>query len=372
MLDGQWICGFQVPIAIDNMVFPPLCLLEVPTYDATNVDGTAILEIPQVAALADTAGIFLEANPKGASSLERQKEIDYWFGPALGAGKALLHLCKTPRAQCRASHGARVSMHADTFRVRSRSTVLEPWCRANPNAGHGAGPPPGGPDGDGGLGGPDKRFEELKQLLGNKREKAAEQLANAVARRLRKKGDAGLGRDGMDDGSDSGGEGNALPFRLAPSLDSTSIQQFAQKKEGELYMKTIEEMTQYLGAKEGASGERVHDPARWVAYLITVLQNRVPLEKMGLRDSRELRTLAEALDALGKGDLPRLGDLLAQRFKSVESKILNGSWNDSLELIPPADLGLATNAEQRLATREQMAKLKLLELRAKVAKGGKG
>ena len=138
-------------------------------------------------------------------------------------------------------------MHADTFRMRSRATVLEPWCRSNPNAGHGAGPPPGGPDGGGGLGGADKRFEELKALLGNKREKAADQLANAVVRRLKKKVDSGLGREGADDGSDSGGENHESPFRLAPSLEGTSIQQFAQKKEGELYMKTLEEMTQYLG-----------------------------------------------------------------------------------------------------------------------------
>ncbi len=69
MLDGQWICGCQLPHLLDRMTFPPFCLLEVPTYDAFNVGGTAIFEITQGATLAVGAGIFLEADTKGASTL---------------------------------------------------------------------------------------------------------------------------------------------------------------------------------------------------------------------------------------------------------------------------------------------------------------
>ena len=39
------------------------------------------------------------------------------------------------------------------------------------------------------------------------------------------------------------------------------------------------------------------------------LPNKGQLEQLGLRNTRELRTLAESLDALLKGDLPALGDL---------------------------------------------------------------
>ncbi len=71
---------------------------------------------------------------------------------------------------------------------------------------------------------------------------------------------------------------------------------------------------------------------------------------MQLHDTREPKAFAEALDALGLGDLHRLGGLPAQRFNSVKSEVLHGSWSDSLELIPPADLGPTTYAEQCLAT----------------------
>ena len=58
------------------------------------------------------------------------------------------------------------------------------------------------------------------------------------------------------------------------------------------------------------------------------------------RKLSELRILAESLDALLQGDLPRVGDFLVQRMKSVELAITTG--NAALgrhKLIPQADVG---------------------------------
>ncbi len=59
--------------------------------------------------------------------------------------------------------------------------------------------------------------------------------------------------------------------------------------------------------------------------------------QMKLRDERELRTLAQALDALMTGDLGRAGDVLMQRFRGVETAHPEGDWRlaQHLEVIPP-------------------------------------
>ena len=62
------------------------------------------------------------------------------------------------------------------------------------------------------------------------------------------------------------------------------------------------------GGADAAAGLR--DPSRFVTYLTAVFHGMYPPEKVGPRTTREMRTLAEALDALGAGDLPRTADLL--------------------------------------------------------------
>ena len=85
---------------------------------------------------------------------------------------------------------------------------------------------------------------------------------------------------------------------------------------------------------------------------------------------RELRTLAECLDALGEGDLPALGDLLMQRFKSKEHEVLSGHKDlcSHIELIPPPEGGLLTQEERVYAAKAQLQEAKIHEARRK-AKG---
>ena len=95
-----------------------------------------------------------------------------------------------------------------------------------------------------------------------------------------------------------------------------------------------------------------------------------PRAEVGERNSTELRTLAEALDALSRGNLARVGDLLAQRFKSVElqSKGAPTTLARHHELIPPSSVGLATEGELTVAARSEIMRAKL----ADIAKKGPG
>ena len=106
---------------------------------------------------------------------------------------------------------------------------------------------------------------------------------------------------------------------------------------------------------------------QWVTNLTSGYFGQHPPEKMDPRDERELRTLMEALDALGRGDLPILADLLCQRAKSVQLHVAEGSWATGrfLELLPDRSGGLAPVTGQRPAARGQVLRAKLDEVKRK-------
>ena len=95
-------------------------------------------------------------------------------------------------------------------------------------------------------------------------------------------------------------------------------------------------------------------------YLTTVL-DRGPKE-IGMRNRRELRTLAEALDLLLEGDPLRAADVLMARFSSVELASTEQSWavSQHLELVPGAVSGVATERAKHAASKEELLRQKLL------------
>ena len=99
---------------------------------------------------------------------------------------------------------------------------------------------------------------------------------------------------------------------------------------------------------------------RVVQYLTTVL-DRGPKD-VGLRNRRELRTLAETLDLLLEGDPLRAADVLMARFASVELAATDQTWaiSQHLELIPGAAGGAASEAAKHAASREELLRQKLL------------
>ena len=101
--------------------------------------------------------------------------------------------------------------------------------------------------------------------------------------------------------------------------------------------------------------------------MTSVFHGAHPQSSMSLRNSRELRSTAECIDALLTGDLPHLGDLLMQRLKAVQTAVVEGNWNFAqlLELIPATGSNVVAQAEMRAAQRTQLDQARLYQ-------GGKG
>ncbi len=57
---------------------------------------------------------------------------------------------------------------------------------------------------------------------------------------------------------------------------------------------------------------------------------------LSLRNEREMRTLAEAIDAILRGNLATAGDIMMQRFRACELNAIEGDWQlaKHMELIP--------------------------------------
>ena len=94
---------------------------------------------------------------------------------------------------------------------------------------------------------------------------------------------------------------------------------------------------------------------------MTTVLDRGPKE-IGMRNRRELRTLAEALDLLLEGDPLRAADVLMARFSSVELASTEQSWavSQHLELVPGAVSGVATERAKHAASKEELLRQKLL------------
>ena len=92
---------------------------------------------------------------------------------------------------------------------------------------------------------------------------------------------------------------------------------------------------------------------------------------MGLRTSQELRTLAECLDCLANGQLPRVGDLLMQRFKALEQSVGDRGWSIASQLeVTDTRVGLTTEDEKLCAARSALMKRKVDEIKKKLAGAG--
>ena len=112
-----------------------------------------------------------------------------------------------------------------------------------------------------------------------------------------------------------------------------------------------------LGAL-GAKNLGEWDP-RVTQYLTTVCEKSS--RDMGVRNRRELRTLAEALDHMLEGNYLQAADMLMARFTSVELASTEQSWavSQHLELIPSSSSGAANETAKRAAAKEELTQAKL-------------
>ena len=143
-----------------------------------------------------------------------------------------------------------------------------------------------------------------------------------------------------------------------------SLMEKAKRHPGKLLRSGLEQMSRFMNTR---SGDDLAPSVSWReqrvnAYLNQVLFNQHPVSSMGMRNSRELVTLATAIDLLMEEQFASLGDLLMQRLKAVEASLSEG-WGvaNFQELIPPPRATLTTDQERAFAARHALQQRKLAE-----------
>lgn len=116
-------------------------------------------------------------------------------------------------------------------------------------------------------------------------------------------------------------------------------------------------MEQYLPPR--AEGDTRGLQPRVVEYLTTILERGD--RSLGVRNSRELRSLAQAVDSLIRGDITFAADTLIQRFKAVELSAAEGGWNlaQHLELIPGSKVSSVSDRERQWAVDAELRNARL-------------
>ena len=108
-----------------------------------------------------------------------------------------------------------------------------------------------------------------------------------------------------------------------------------------------------------------------MSYLNSIFLGAHPVQQIGVRNAAELRSLAESLDALDRGDLPALGDLMMSRFQAVETASTEGDWSQAqhMDLAAQGRVTLANTAVRLQAAKTALIEKKLQELRGAGARG---
>ena len=95
------------------------------------------------------------------------------------------------------------------------------------------------------------------------------------------------------------------------------------------------------------------------------------MAKTGARNPGELKMLAEGLDALASGNLPKLGDVLMGRFQAIETAVQDGDWATAQYLDPAnaSRISLASLDDRLAASKRALQEAKLTAVREKARKG---
>ena len=137
----------------------------------------------------------------------------------------------------------------------------------------------------------------------------------------------------------------------------------------------LTQIKKYLSQRCGTQDEEGSQlAANVVQYITSVWNGARPTTEMGVRNAKEMRTVGECLDALLRGDLATVGDMLMQRLKAIERAHKDGNWQTAahLELCGDLDVGLATQEELQEAVRGRLTTEKLAADVKGKASGRKG
>ena len=139
------------------------------------------------------------------------------------------------------------------------------------------------------------------------------------------------------------------------------MREIAAKVPGELFKNGLLEMAKYLAARGGAD-EMHWEKVSATAYLSQhIIPNRGGPAAIGERNARELRTLAELIDALRAGNLARVGDIAMGRFSAIEVAITQGSWQQArhLETVSALEATSAGDDLMEIAAKAEIRRQKL-------------
>ena len=117
-------------------------------------------------------------------------------------------------------------------------------------------------------------------------------------------------------------------------------------------IEALEKMKTYMAERDGSARGSLEPIVN--TYLTSVLLPSTQ-GSMGVRNERELRTLALALDHVLAGRFANAMDVLVQRFKAVESSSSEGGWAHSrhLELLPEGRVTAISPQEREAMIRQE-------------------
>jgi hypothetical protein len=373
----MWFDCSQTPHVL-QMSFAKDDIFETTTKDATTlgVNGTWIFTVVQEHK-SDAAGKYLQVSSCGASVPYLSAQLGQAF-PEHGPQYGVVHLCAAGVNACGGLAPGRQVFHVDTFRRREVATVTEPWCklplalRAAAAGALAAGAVPGVAD----------KVEELKEkllranILSGKAS-VEECIAFQLTQQLKRKAAA---KKALDDSDDDGpkkkkkkkadeDDEDADLFGGPSSLARTGnpIMTQASEHPGALYQQAALSAARATGARGGGEAAAISlatSGDQWLSYIRTVLAPRFP---HGIAEPvmQELRTLAGSLEHLAKGEMGQLGDLLAQRLKSLELG-LDGNQvaAAAIQLVGMKNQGLTGYKELEMAQKFQKSQLQLVAQQA--------
>jgi len=173
-------------------------------------------------------------------------------------------------------------------------------------------------------------------------------------------------KDKRRDRSCSSSDSSSKPvFRGAPTIfKGSKFLQTAVTQEGALLENGVLMMRKALAARQGGGG-LTSETIEQLTTLQGVVTNYLTVglgpsaasqgKPLGMRNEREMRTLAESLDALLNGDLGRAGDIMMQRFRACEVNAIEGDWGMAkhLELIPAHQISSIPNGMRQEMQKEK-------------------
>ena len=141
------------------------------------------------------------------------------------------------------------------------------------------------------------------------------------------------------------------------------FKKLARDDPGRLLVTGLEQLRNYTDPGVGGTGDPLEPVV--LKYLMGVYVPNNPVAKLGEDNFRELRTLAESIDGLLRGQTTPVLDLLMQRFKAKTMALRDGTWAAArwLELLPADSAPSAVSLSELETVRSlQAGELKLAEL----------